>query len=75
LTFTRPMVQNTVIDPCVEFRITIAKDMINVNEQLLLNNHLEKRVKFHVFGHVSAKSEGKTDKDKVVDILPLVVYQ
>lgn len=75
LTFTRPMVQNTVIDPRVEFRITLAKDMINVNEQLLLNNHTEKRVKFRVFGHVSAKSEGETARDKVIDILPLAIYQ
>lgn len=74
-TFARPMVNNTVTSPILEFRITIAKDLFQVNEQLLLNNHIGKKVKFHVFGHVSAKSEGKTDKDKVVDILPLVIYQ
>lgn len=73
-TFTRPIVQNTIFDPTVKFKITIAKELISINDQLTFYNHLGKKVNFRVFGRVSFKSEGKSPDDKVIDIAPIVIY-
>lgn len=73
MTYRRPMVQNMVTDPLVEFRITIAKDLFSINNQLSFHNHLGNQIKYRVFGHVSLKSEG-TNNNKVIDIAPLVIY-
>lgn len=74
LTFTRPIVQNTVLDHKVEFRISIARELINVNDQLYLSNYLNKRIKLRIFGYVAEQNNNENENERVIDIAPLVVY-
>ena len=74
LTSTRPLVHKSVVDSTVTFRITISKDLIQVNEQLILNNHLGGKIKFHVFGYVTIKPNDYTEKENLIDVAPLVIY-
>lgn len=74
LTTTRPLVLKSVVGSTVTFRITIPKDSIKVNEQLILSNHLGGKIKFHVFGYVTIKTKDYTDKEIMIDIAPLVIY-
>ena len=73
-TSTRPLVHKSVADSCVTFRITISKDLIKINEQLILNNHMGGKIKFHVFGYVTIKPNEYTEKENLIDVAPLVIY-
>lgn len=74
LTSTRPLVLKSVVGSTVTFRITVSKDLIKVNEQLILSNHLGGKIKFHVFGYVTIKTKDYTDNEIMIDIAPLVIY-
>ena len=74
LTSTRPLVHKSITGSTVTFRVTISKDLIDANEQLLLNNHLEGKIRFRVFGYVTIKTKGYTEEDTMIDVAPLVIY-
>ncbi len=73
-TSTRPLVHNSITGSTVTFRVTISKDLVGTNEQLLLNNHLGEKIRFRVFGYVTFTTKGFTDEETLIDVAPLVIY-